>query len=554
MSEKWIRAIWMGGAVIALTLGACLLPGAAEAVVVVDCGKGQKVGAKIKEKAIIQVKGTCTENFVIAVNDVTITPHPSGPASFTAADASRPTIHLDGAQRVVIDGLTPGGLTVNGGLFGIAANRGSTLTLRNCAVTGATRVGVNSSYGSAVDIDACQITGNSGTGVVASNTASAVVTNSTVSGNAGGGLTATRSSYLRVGQDREGSATAKPVTVSGNTGNGIAITENSSGTVVGGVVETSTSGNIFVGRGSSGQIGIGPTGLNAGVTVRNGSTDGIVVEGGNATIAHGTISGHGRTGILLSNGGSARIGLLNNSTYAPISVAGNGATGIHLGIGASAFIGGTTIDGNGTAGGGTLGRYGGRVHQGTATMVGDNLIRNNAESGVFVRAGTIYIGDAAFGLPTDNTIQNNGNQGPNTGGLFAFQNGVIFVNDADVLDNAGAAVQAFEAGVIELRGASTVTARDAPGTSGATISFGSILRVRDTAGIISPAGDGVQASNMSAINVRDDTAVIHGHGYGVRCTKTAPLEFSAATLTGNLTGVTGELGSHVGCNEFVKVP
>src|SRR5262249_17143515 len=158
-----------------------------------------------------------------------------------------------------------------------------------------------SAYGSAVAIDGCQITGNSGTGVVASNTASAVVTNSVVSGNGAGGLTATRSSYLRVGQDREGSAAVKPVTVRANPRSGMAIHENSSGTVVGGVVETSTGGNIFVGRGSSGQIGIGPTGLNAGVTVRDGSSDGIVVEGGNATIAHGTISGHGRTGVLLSN-------------------------------------------------------------------------------------------------------------------------------------------------------------------------------------------------------------------------------------------------------------
>lgn len=553
MAKAWVRTIRMGSVVIGLALGAWLIPALAEAVIV-DCTRGQKVGPKIKDKAVITIKGNCVENLVIAASDVNISPHGGVPASFTAADPARSTIQLDGAQRVVIDGLGAGGLTISGGVFGIAADRSSSLTLRNCAITGATRGGLVSSYGSSVAIDACQITGNSGSGATAANTASLVITNSTVSGTTGTGLQAVRGSYLRVGQDREGSLTLKPVTISASTASGITITEGSSATIVGGVVETSGGSNIFVGRGSSGQIGIGSNGLNAGVTVQNGARDGIVVEGGNATIGFSTVSGNARTGILLSNAGSARIGIQNASTgYAPTLVTGNGATGIHVAIGASAFIGGTTIDGNGATPTGSFSGYGIGVHQATATMAGNNLVQNNAESGVFVRAGSIYIGDAAFGLATDNTIQNNGNLGPNTGGLFAFQNGVIFVNDADVLDNAGAALQAFEAGIIELRAASTATARDEAGVHGATINFGSTLRVRDSAAIVSPGGDGVQASNMSAVNVRDATAVIQGNGatgVGVRCTNTEPLEVSAATLTGDLTGVTGKAGSHVGCNVF----
>jgi hypothetical protein len=550
MTEAWVRAIRMGSVVIGLALGAWLVPALAEAVLV-DCGKGQKVGPKIKDKAVITIKGNCVENLVIAASDVSISPHGGVPASFTAADPARQTIRLDGAQRVVIDGLGAGGLTINGVVFGISAERSSSLTVRNCVITGATRGGLVSSYGSSVDIDACQITGNSGFGAIAANTASLVISNSTVSGTSGSGLLATRGSYLRVGQDREGTLTLKPVTISANTVNGIAVVDSSSANIVGGVVEGSGGPNIFVGRGSSGQIGFGSNGLNVGVTVQNGSHDGITVEGGNATIGFSTVSGNARAGILLTNAASGRIGiLLNSAAYAPTMVTGNGATGIHVGIGASAFIGGTTIDGNGGA---AFGGYGVGVHQATAIMAGNNLVQNNAESGVFVRAGSIYIGDSAFGLATDNTIQNNGNLGPNTGGLFAFQNGVIFVNDADILDNAGAAVQAFEAGVIELRAASTATARNAPGVHGATVNFGSALRVRDSAAIVSPGGDGVQASNMSAVNVRDATAVTQGNGaggVGVRCTNSGPLAVSAATLTGNLTGVTGTTGSHVGCNVF----
>jgi hypothetical protein len=513
-------------ALTAIALAVAMAPAVVEAVVV-DCARNQKITPRIKEKAVITLKGACTENLTIEANDVVIRADASVPTSLSPADPTQPTVRLDGALRVEIGGAA-NPLTVNGGTFGVAATRGSTLTLSNCVVSGATNAAVVSSYGSTVSVDTCQIVGNNGNGIVAANTSSAIVTNT------------------------DGTLVVKPVTVSGNGGNGIIITESASANVVGGVVEDNATTNIFAGRGSSAQIGIGSNNLTAGVAVQNGHADGIVIEGGNATIVHSTISNNARTGILVSNAGSARIGILNgNAGYGPTTVSGNGASGIHVAIGASAFIGGTTVDGNGTAPPGTLGRYGIGIHQATATLAGGNLIQNNAATGVFVRAGQVYIGDAAFGLATDNTITNNGNAGPDTGGLFAFQNGVVFVNDAAVSNNAGAAVQAFEGGVIELRAATSVVART--GVPGATLNFSSILRVRDTASVSSDGGDGAQASNMSAINVRDATTVIQGNGagnFGVRCTNTGPLAVSAATLTGNLTGVTGPAGSHQGCTVF----
>src|SRR5262245_56064332 len=231
MRTTWLRVLQRSAPIAALAMTAWLLPAFAEAVLV-DCSKGQKVGPKIKEKAVITVKGTCTENLVITANDVSISTAPNSTATFVPAVPNQATITLDGALRVVIDGVVPGGLTVQGGAFGVSADRGSTLTLKNCVVTGGTRGGVIAAYGSTATVDACDGSGNTGSGVIAANTASLAITNSTVNNNTGNGILAIRGAYVRVGQDREGTTTSKPVTVSGNTGTGVSITEDASGNVV----------------------------------------------------------------------------------------------------------------------------------------------------------------------------------------------------------------------------------------------------------------------------------------------------------------------------------
>ncbi len=264
------------GVALSLLLGLWLLPGVVEAVVHVDCNKGQQVGPKLKANKVVVVKGTCTENLVIEADDVTITTDGVTPAVLVAADAGQAVVLLDGAHRIVIDGVIPNGISVSGGTYGIYASRGSTLDVKNCHVTGASNSGIVGSINSAVSVDACSITSNLN-GVVSANTSSVFVTNSTVNGNTGTGLVAARSSYLRVGQDSSGSLTVKPVTASGNGGNGIAITEGSSGNVVGGTVEGNTGSQVFVGRGSSGQIGLGSNSLTGGVAITNGLSNGIAV-------------------------------------------------------------------------------------------------------------------------------------------------------------------------------------------------------------------------------------------------------------------------------------
>lgn len=493
---------------------------------------------------VLVVSGTCTENIVVTRDNVTITTNGSTPASVVAADITLPAISLDGAHRVIIDGKFSNGFSVSGGTFGIAATRGSSLDVANCAVSGASNTGIISSYGSTVSVDSCSVTGNV-TGVAAANTASAAVTNSTVSDNTGNGLIAVRSAYLRVGQDRSGNVVLKPVTVSRNGVNGIAISEGSAGTIVGGTVERSTASNIFVGRASSGQIGLGSNGLTGGVTIRDGLSNGIAIEGGNATIVYSTIMDNALRGIVISNGGSARIGVTNNNAvFGQNTISGNRTDGIGIFHSSAAFVGGNTINAN------VL--FGINVGQAAAAIVGGNAITNNGQTGVFVRAGQVLIGDPGFGPPTTlNTISGNGATGPNNGGIFAFEAGNLFVTDATISDNIGPAVQAFEAGVIELRGSTAVTVPSIGTTVGAAVRFGSTLRVRDTASIVSATSDGIQASNNTSVNISGNSIQGNGVGaFGVRCVTTFPMTASAATLTGNLTAVTGSTGSDTGCNVF----
>src|SRR5258705_4577288 len=483
---------------------AAALPLAAEAVTV-NCSAGQTIkqalalsgGGAGPKQLVITVSGICTENVLVTRDDVTINTNGVAPATITAQDANLPAIQFEGSRRIVIDGGTPG-ITVNGGTFGISATRGAAVDVRNCVVTSTSRTGLIASYGSSLVVDNCTITGNAN-GASAVNSSSLVVTNSIVSSNTQAGLIAARNAYIRVGQDAGRAVVVSPVTVSGNGTNGIAIAEGSAGNVVGGIIETSGTTNLFIGRASSGQIGIGTNGLTGGVTIQNGSRDGVGVEGGNATIVFSTISGNARRGISVSNAGSARIGILNDgSAYGPNLISGNGSAGIQVSWSGGAFIGGTIVRGNGTDPGTNLGRYGINIPHASATLVGNNLIENNAETGVFASAGHVFIGDAGFSLvPTTNTITNNGIgvTPTNNGGIYAFEGSVIRVNDATINNNLAPAVQAFESGSIELRGNTTVTV-PAPGP-GALVQFGSTLRLRDNASIVS-AGDGIQASNRTA--------------------------------------------------------
>jgi len=286
----------------------------------------------------------------------------------------------------------------------------------------------------------------------------------------------------------------------------------------------------------------GSSGTANSCTVQDNPRDGISVEGGAATVINSTISGNGRTGIIVHNGGSARIGITNRNDPAGNMITGNSGSGIGVANGGSAYLADNTISGNGIINpASTACCFGLHVTHATASLAGGNTISGNAGSGVFVRAGSVLIGDPGFDLPTGNIISDNGASNPTRGGIQAFQGGMADVRDATITGNHGGGAQASENGVIELRnstiGASVFVSPGFDGGHGVVGSLRSTVRLRGGSIVQNNAGDGVRITNGSAADFRgapDPASSVTGNtGFGLNC-------FGADTFySGNTSGVTG---------------
>lgn len=530
-----------------LVLGMAILPERAEAQVRrVDCNAGRKIAPALRFPAgrhlTIEVSGACTENVTIARDDVTLRGLPG--ATLTALNSGASTILIDGARRVRIEGLT-----VIGGSGGITGTNGAVFNIANVVVQGSTRWGVDSAYGSTATIDGSTIQNITGDGVISVNNASLVVTNSILRNNTGTGATGSRSAHLRLGQDPSGTTVVRPVTIEDNGSCGVLVADNSAGIVVGGSITGNTRPGVCVVRGSHAQIGAGTGGLVASINVQDNS-DGVYVEGATATILGLTISGNRSRGITVTNGGTARIGIKDDSSgYVGNSITGNAFDGILVSTGSSAFIGGNTISANGTNTTPPVFRFGIQVIRATATLIGDNLVENHPSSGIFVSGGSVRLGDSGFGLLTANTIRGNGATGEpgTTGGIYAFQGGILDVFGATITGNHGGGAFAFEEGVIDLRENNTISGSLArsgqsvdsfDGGSGVVAFFGSTIRLRAGTTVTGNAGNGVMIGSGSIVDFRSPPAgtapasVTGNTNFGLRC-------FFETNYSGNVTGVTG---------------
>ena len=518
-----LRALLLGSPLL-LALGA--LPETVHAgPVTVDCAKhGQTIGKRIKaaiKPLEIVVKGDCVENLEIDRDDVTIMTAGS-PASITAADPARPTILLDGAHRIVIDGVVPGGLTISGGSTGVTATRGATLDLMDCVVQGNTGNGVISAYGSTVSIDACTVQNNTGNGVVASNAASLAITNSTVTGNSGNGIVAARSSDVRVGQNLSGTALGA-VTVSNHSqGTGFAVSENSAGILVSSTVSNNGTGGVFVGRGSGAMIGIGSSITTvSGNTITGNGGIGINMEGGNATIVDSTISNNARFGIHLGDGGNGRIGILpSTGAYSKNTVTGNGSAGI-LVRGGSASIAGADIIGNGTnpADGN---RHGVAVTGGHVYLPGGNTISNHPVWGVNVNTtGNALLGDGNILQSLSvNTITGNGTDASLTltsrGGVVSSRGSAVALTNAVIRANLGTGVVAALNSTVEVTN-STVEDNDGEGIglfgqSSMRMRHPSVSRNNDASGVNLGQGSGAEFRGYAG-----SSGYVTGNALGLNC-------------------------------------
>jgi parallel beta-helix repeat protein len=539
-----------------LTLGLGLVPGQASAQPIPVSCSNTNFGTVILDDQFANqsgfgsgpltfvLQGTCLVNVIIRLDDVTITT--SGAATVQASDPNQTVILLDGAQRVVINGLS-----VSGGTYGVSATRGATGSLTNCDISGGTINAVISSYGSTLEIDNCVIHNNF-RGAVAANNASLIVTNTTSRDNANEGLLAIRSSYLRVGQDRGGSLVARPVTVNNNGTHGVSIVDSSTANIVASNIHHNGNNGVLFQRGSSGEVGMGSNNLvspntiqnntGTGVTVYqssaaliqgntlNANSRGVFVGTSSATIIGNSIQNNTGRGVQVVEKGSARIGVVDPATSTlGNTISGNTSDGVGIFDGGEGVVAGNTISSNGG--------HGIAMNMGTLNLVGGNTISQNVSHGISVSASRIFQAPGTFGTLPDTADVSQGN---GLAGMFLFNNSSADLYRITLTGNARQGIGASLNSTINLHVYDAArpnnlisitgngTANVANNNDGITLFSASML--------LSPQNPGGPGQ-----------VVITGHpGWGVNCFGTT--NKAAASL--DTTGISANTAGTVNCGGF----
>ena len=322
----------------------------------VKCDKGQSVQSALDSlsgPAIITVTGICHENLVIKNDDVTL----QG-GTYDAPDSARSTIFVEGARRVAITGVT-----VRGGLAGVRAFQGASLTLENSTIEENESCGVHAFTGSSVSVDSCTIQKNNGQGVIAADNSNLALTNSTITDNHMAGVLVMGASNARIGKSSQGVLGRNQIT--NNWGYGVNVTWSSFAMI---------NGNTLTGNGGYG----------------------VNIDAASAEVINNTIASNGCGGIWVANSGSAMIGLGHLSPSEPNTIENNQFEGIKISNGGSAWIFANTIQHNG--------RTGILIQHATAELLGENTIKANGGHGVQLRQARLFqpVGDLNPVLrPTD---------------------------------------------------------------------------------------------------------------------------------------------------------
>ncbi len=232
----------------------------------------------------------------------------------------------------------------------------------------------------------------------------------------------------------------------------------------------------------------GASGTVDGSIIQGNGRDGIAIESASATVVRNTISQNTRGGVVVSDGGAARIGLDNADVAAGNLITQNGSNGIHVSMGSAAFIASNTVSANGTDPAGALGRIGISVTNASANIIGGNTITGHPGTAISVRSASVTIGDETFGIPITNTITGNVSAaGPAIGAFLAS----LVIRNAVVSDNDG---------------------------------YGIVLSLKSGAQIIAStiqnnALDGIRVVFASALFFTSPNTVVTGNGgWGLQCT------------------------------------
>jgi parallel beta-helix repeat protein len=252
----------------------------AAATITVDCSTGGVVGptlSSLKPGDVLSVQGTCRENILLPVDLHDITVDGGGKATIAATDARQPAVQVLGRE------ITLKGLTVTGGQFGIAINRGATAIVENNTIEDAALSGLEVSQNSF-----------------------ARIINNTMRHNKQHGILVLGSASVHIGILQTGDRSPQRNVIENNGRDGIMVLRSSTARII---------GNILSGNG------------------RHGLT---VQQASHADIAGNVINGNGEHGIRVA--GNSGVNLADsamrvfeqaNTTSAP-----NGGFGILCEIGA----------------------------------------------------------------------------------------------------------------------------------------------------------------------------------------------------------------------------
>ncbi len=209
-------------------------------VVTVDCASGARINQALSRptvfdrRLVIVVQGPCIENVAIERDDVVLRAHASG-GSIIAADLAKSAIDVNGARRVVLEGLS-----VVGGHHGVNASGGASVSIRGGAVRGAAQIGIYVGEGASASVDGSTIENHGQFGVLADG-ASITLTRSTVRANLFSGVLATRGGQVKLGDVDSGGVVCCGNTIADNTLDGVTVADGGSARLYGNTIQRNGS-------------------------------------------------------------------------------------------------------------------------------------------------------------------------------------------------------------------------------------------------------------------------------------------------------------------------
>jgi hypothetical protein len=325
----------------------------------VDCGLGQSIGSALmqgdsRKPMVILVRGSCTENTLIARDDVTL--QGQAGAGVAAASQSAPAITVRGT-RVVIDSLK-----VSGGLSAILVTGTHDVLIDKSEIRNAAQNGLQVENGFVTVRDSA-IASNGQAGIFLRGSRARLEGNQ-ITGNAGAGISAHQRSV----------ASAANNTITGNSAQGVYLFNGSTLALAGGRIESNASHGIELSADSQANV--------SGVTISSNNA-GIHATFSQVTVANVSLVNNRSSGALLK---------ASRGDFTNTIVTGNGQSGINGVTGPTLVVTGGSISGNGYRGVSI-------AHNGTVGISGA-LVQGNASAGIFLSFGTkLMFVDA----PTDAT-------------------------------------------------------------------------------------------------------------------------------------------------------